>query len=165
MRIYIHTDLEGISGITSPDQVALGKTPQSEYSVKRLMTDVNAAIDGAFAGGATHVTVADMHRGGNNFDISLLDKRAELDPRDSGYWWGKLDSSYDGTLYIGAHAMAGAMNAFLNHTYGANWHNYMINGRRFGELGMWAMVAGHFDVPMLMVSGDLAACYEAASFF
>lgn len=165
MKIYIHTDLEGISGITLPEQVALGKDVQSEYTVKRLMSDVNAAIDGAFAGGATHVTVLDAHRGGENFDLSMLDSRADLDSRSNGKWWGKLDSSYDGTLYIGAHAMTGAMNAFLNHTFNLNWHKYMINGRCFGELGMWAMAAGHFDVPMLMVSGDLAACYEATCFF
>lgn len=165
MKIYIHTDLEGISGITLPEQVALYNDIQSEYSVKRLMSDVNAAIDGAFAGGASHVTVLDSHRGGNNFNIAMLDSRAEFDTRANGKWWGKLDSSYNGTLYIGAHAMAGAMNAFLNHTCNLNWHNYMINGRCFGELGMWAMAAGHFDVPMLMVSGDLAACQEAACFF
>lgn len=166
MKIYMHTDVEGISGIVCPDQVATGKNKvQSMYTVKRLMTDINAAIDGAFAGGATHVTVLDAHSGGGNFDLSMLDTRAEFDPCDNGKWWGKLNNTYDGVMYIGAHAMAGTINAFLNHTYSGKWHNYMINGRRFGELGMWAMASGHFDVPMLMVSGDLAACQEAASFF
>ena len=69
-----------------------------DYSVKRLMIDVNAAIDGAFAGGATRVTVLDSHGGGGNFDISLLDKRADLDCKENKKWWGKLDSSYDGTF-------------------------------------------------------------------
>ena len=165
MKIYIHTDLEGISGITHLDQVASGTDLQFEPSVKRLMADVNAAIDGAFAGGATHVTVLDLHRGGNNFDLSLLDSRAEFDPRLDGCWWGKLDNTYDGTMFIGAHAMAGTPNAFLSHTGSSKWQNYMINGRNFGELAMWAMVAGHFDVPLIMVSGDFAACAEALRFF
>ena len=165
MKIYIHTDLEGISGITKPEQVALGNDVQPEYSVSRLMADTNAAVDGAFTGGATHVTVLDAHRGGRNFDLNMLDPRAEADPRANGKWWGKLDESYDGTMYVGAHAMMGTPCAFLCHSNNLQWHNYMINGRRMGELGMWAVIAGHYGVPMLMVSGDLAACQEAKSFF
>jgi D-amino peptidase len=62
--------------------------------------------------------------------------------------------------------MAGTMNAFLDHTDDSlRWLNYYVNNRRMGELGMWAMVAGHFNVPMLMVAGDEAACVEARQFF
>jgi D-amino peptidase len=135
-------------------------------SVKKLMFDINAAIDGAFSGGATHITVLDSHGGGNNFDISLLDKRAEVDPRNNKKWWGKLDDTYSGTYFIGAHAMAGTINAFLDHTQSSEtWFNYRVNGLRMGELGQWAMVASHFKVPMLMISGDTAACEEARQFF
>jgi D-amino peptidase len=136
------------------------------YSIQRLMADVNAAIDGAFLGGATHVTVLDSHGGGGNFDYSLLDKRADADMKENKKWWGKLDDSYDATLFIGAHAMAGTMNGFLDHTQNsAKWFNYKVNGRRMGELAQWAMVAGHFGVPLIMVSGDEAACTEAYQFF
>jgi D-amino peptidase len=165
MKIYIHTDLEGISGIDS-DSMVERNSPDYKFSVQRLMTDLNAAVDGAFAGGATHVTVLDSHGGGNNFDLSLLDKRAEPDPRENKKWWGKLDETYAGTFFIGAHAMAGTMNAFLDHTMDSqSWLNYRVNDRRMGELGIWAMVAGHYNVPMLMVSGDEAACIEARQFF
>ena len=62
--------------------------------------------------------------------------------------------------------MAGTINGFLDHTQSSlHWYNYYINGRKTGELGMWALVAGNFDVPMLMVSGDEAACVEARQFF
>jgi len=58
------------------------------------------------------------------------------------------------------------MNAFLDHTQSSvAWHNYWVNGRKMGELAQWAMVAAHFGVPMLMVSGDEAACVEARQFF
>lgn len=165
MRIYIHTDLEGISGIDSAEMVPKS-SPQYRYAVERLMADINAAVDGALAGGATHVTVLDNHGDGRNFDLSLLDPRAEYDPKENRKWWGKLDSSYDGTFFIGAHAMAGTMNAFLDHTQSSiAWHNYEVNGRRMGELAQWAMVAAHFNVPMLMMSGDEAACVEARQFF
>lgn len=165
MKIYIHTDLEGISGIDCPEMIQRDND-RYRYSIQRLMADVNAAIDGAFQGGATHVTVLDSHGGGGNFDLDLLDNRAEADMKENKKWWGKLDESYDGTLFIGAHAMAGTFNGFLDHTQSSkSWFNYYINGRRAGELAQWAMVSGHFGVPMLMVSGDEAACTEAYAFF
>ena len=165
MKIYICTDLEGISGIDCMEMISTDDT-RYRFSIERLMTDVNAAVDGAFAGGATHVTVFDGHASGKNFDISLLDKRAELETRGNKKWWGKLDDTYSGTYVIGAHAMAGTINGFLDHTQSSRtWFNYWVNGRRIGELAQWAMVAGHFNVPVLMVSGDEAACFEAQQFF
>ncbi len=165
MKIYIHTDLEGISGVDTAGMEEK-ENPGYRHAVERLMSDLNAAVDGAFAGGATHVTVLDSHGGGGNFDLSLLDKRADNDVRVNKQWWGKLDESYAGTFFIGAHAMAGTMNAFLDHTQDSlRWLNYYANGRRMGELGQWAMVAAHFNVPMLMVAGDEAACVEARQFF
>lgn len=165
MKIYIHTDLEGISGIHYPEMIRRDDEHYA-YSVKRLMADVNAAVDGAFAGGATHVTVMDGHGGGGNFDLSLLDPRAEMDFREEKTWWGKMGEGYDGTFFIGAHAMAGTINGFLDHTQNSlKVYNFWYNGKRTGELGQWATVAGHFDVPLLFVSGDEAACTEAYAFF
>ena len=165
MKIYIHTDIEGVSGIDSIDMIERDN-PRYRFSIERLMADVNAAVDGAFAGGATHVTVLDSHGGGGNFDCLLLDKRADNDTKENKKWWGKLDNSYDGTFFIGAHAMAGTINGFLDHTQSSKmWFNYWVNGRRMGELAQWAMVAAHYGVPMLMVSGDEAACAEAREFF
>ncbi len=165
MKIYIHTDLEGVSGVDSIDMIdreGPGYTKAAEY----LMGDLNAAIEGAFAGGADQVTVLDSHGGGGNFIMSMLDQRADVDTKENKKWWGKIDSSYSGTYFIGAHAMAGTMNGFLDHTQSSKtWFNYWVNGRRMGELAQWAMVAGHFGVPMLMVSGDEAARSEARQFF
>lgn len=164
-KIYIHTDLEGISGIDRGEMVP-NESPDYPYCVTRLMADINAAVDGAFLGGASHVTVLDSHGGGNNFDASMLDSRAEFDTRPNKEWWGTLDESYWGSFFIGAHAMAGTINGFLDHTMDSyRIYNYSVNGRKMGELGIWAMVCGHFNVPMLMVSGDLAAVNEAAQFF
>ncbi len=165
MKIYIHTDLEGITGIDSFEMIQRD-SKQYRECCELLMGDLNAAIEGAFEGGATHVTVLDSHGGGGNFVLDLLDKRADNDLKTNKKWWGKLDDSYCGTFFIGAHAMAGTINGFLDHTQSSlHWYNYYINGRKTGELGMWALVAGNFDVPMLMVSGDEAACVEARQFF
>ena len=165
-KIYIHTDLEGISGIDKGEMVKVGLGANSDYVIERLMTDINAAIDGAFLGGANHVTVLDSHGGGGNFDLGLLDKRAEIDKKINKKWWGMLDESYYGSFFIGAHGMAGTLHGFLDHTQSSeSIYNYYVNGRKMGELGQWAMVCGHYDVPLIMMSGDTAAVNEAAQFF
>jgi len=165
MKIYIHTDLEGVSGIDNIEMMAPDHE-RHEEAVRNLMADLNAAVDGAFAGGADQVTVLDSHGGGGNFILDLLDERAQHDTKPNKKWWGIMDESYDATFFIGAHAMAGTMNGFLDHTQSsASWYNYSVNGRRMGELAQWAMVAGAFGVPMAMVSGDEAACVEARQFF
>jgi len=77
-----------------------------------------------------------------------------------------LDGSDQGTFFIGAHPMAGTQNGFLEHTQSSqSWHDYLINGRKMGELAQWAIVAGNWGVPMLMVSGDEAVSAEARNFF
>jgi len=164
-KIYIHTDMEGCSGIDRGEMVP-HDSPDYRYCVERLMADVNAAVDGAFLGGADFVTVLDSHGGGGNFDLSLLDPRADNDTKENKKWWGKLDESYYGCFFIGAHAMAGTLHGFLDHTQSSeSIYNYSVNGRKMGELGQWAMVSGHFNVPMLMVSGDQCGVNEAAQFF
>ena len=164
-KIYIHTDLEGISGIDRGEMIQ-EDSPDHRFCIERLMADTNAAVDGAFLGGADHVTVLDSHGGGGNFDLSLLDKRAEFDVKPNKKWWGIVDESYFGTFFIGAHAMAGTLNGFLDHTQDSTRiYNYRVNGRRMGELAQWAMVCAHYGVPLIMMSGDTAAVSEAAQFF
>lgn len=165
IKIYIHTDMEGVAGINTFEMMQRD-APTYRKCCELLMEDLNAAIDGAFAGGADHVTVLDSHGGGKNFIHEMLDKRAEVDTKPNGKWWGIMDETYSGTFFIGAHAMMGTMNAFLDHTQNSTTvHDYSVNGRKFGELAQWAMVAGNWGVPMLMVSGDEAAIVEARQFF
>lgn len=168
MKIYIHTDLEGVTGIDDVEQRDFEKKDIYRESCEKLMLDVNAAVAGAFDGGVDHVAVADGHAGlrRQNFIMEMLDERAEYDARPNEKWWGILDESYAGTYFVGAHAMAGTINGFLDHTQSSvTIFNWYINGRRVGELAQWALVAGAVGVPMLMVSGDEAACAEARAFF
>jgi D-amino peptidase len=166
MKIYIHTDLEGVTGITDSGQIQREDRTGYQRACGKLMRDLNAAVAGAFDGGADHVTVLDSHGGGGNFILEKLDPRAQNDIKPNKRWWGIMDDSYDGTFFIGAHAMAGTQNAFLDHTQSsARWYNYYLNGRKYGELGQWATVAGNFDIPLLLVTGDEAACTEAREFF
>lgn len=156
------TDLEGISGIDSIDMIQSGH-PRYEYSRKRLMADTNAAIAGAFKGGADEVFVCDGHGGGNNFIHELLDPRAKI---STGELSKQLDRSLDAVMFIGAHAMAGTLNGFLDHTQDSRkWFDYYVNGRKTGEIGQWGIMAGQYNLPVVMVSGDQAACSEARQFF
>ena len=151
MNVFIETDLEGISGVSTAEMVSAS----DRYALERLMADTNAAVRGALDGGAERVFVLDGHGGGRNFIPELLDPRAEQTGIDRV-------KEADLCFLVGMHAMAGTQNAFLDHTQSSvAWHHYRINGRRYGELGQLAAYAGAYGVPVGMVSGDLAACAEA----
>ncbi len=163
LRVLILTDLEGISGIERIEDVDREKKEYGE-SCKKLMLDVNAAAEGAFSGGASGVYALDGHGGGKNFLPGMLDKRAMIEERrmTKALSAGK---AYEAVAVIGAHAMAGTINGFLDHTQSSkSWFNYYVNGRKLGEIAQWALWAGLRDIPVIMVSGDEAACAEARAF-
>ncbi len=162
MKIFIVTDLEGISGI---DSIEMMQTDSShyDYCLQRLMIDTNAAVDGAFSGGANEVVVWDGHWKGTNFIQGMLDSRA-VQTKDN--FINSLNRSFNAIMFVGTHAMAGTINGFLDHTQNSGkWYNYYVNGRRTGEIGQWGIIAGYFHIPVIMVSGDQAACVEAKQFF
>jgi len=167
MKIYILCDMEGTSGIWQPEQTDL-VSAQYQQGRGLLVADVNAAIAGALAGGATELVVCDTHAMGRNF---IIEKMAD-DPRvvyetptvDSAL--PALDESFDGLILTGHHAMAGTLNGFLDHTMSsAHWFRLTLNGEPVGEIGLETAVAGHFAVPLIMVAGDRAACEEAKAMF
>lgn len=162
MKIYIMTDMEGVSGIRREAEVSK-RDPAYARGQALFVGDVNAAVAGAFDGGATEVLVWDSHSGGGNLPLAQMDPRADY--CDNGgireFIWG-LDRTYAGYFAIGYHARAGTGNAFLEHTQcGESVFNYTVNGVPYGELGQQALLAGAHGVPQLLVSGDQAACAEA----
>ncbi|MGB9612239.1 MAG: M55 family metallopeptidase [Bryobacteraceae bacterium] len=162
MKILIAADMEGITGVVHADQT---DSTHAEYQrFRRLMTaDVNAAIRGAFAGGADEVVVSDGHGSGRNILIEELDPRARLNtgaPRPLSMVEG-LAEGVQAALFIGYHARAGTPDAILSHTWSGKVAGLRLNRRPFGETGLNAAVCGHFGVPVLMVSGDQAVCAEA----
>ncbi len=165
MKVYILTDLEGVGGVISPNQTFEGK-PGYERAREWLTHDVNAAVEGALAGGATEVLVLDGHgaNGACNFIYDKLHPGAEY---IQGTPWTEYLQSFDesfGALFmVGAHAMAGTQGAVLEHTMSSlSWVEMRINGQPMGEIGLGAAIGGHFGVPFAMVSGDDKACREAA---
>ncbi len=161
MKVIIISDLEGVSGVDSFDICDM-QSDAYKQACHLLMQDVNAAVDGAFAGGATEVTVIDGHHSGMNF------VKEELDPRAVQMWSGDFTprqfkkGDYDALMCVGCHAMAGTENGFLDHTQSsAEWFEYTVNGKPYGEIGQQAIWAGSIGVPLVMVCGDQKACEEA----
>lgn len=167
MKILIAADMEGVTGVVHWDQV---NPSHPEYPrFRHLMTaDVNAAICGAFNAGASSVSVTDGHNNSRNILLEELDPRAVLNsgtPMPLSMVHG-VDQGVDGVFFIGYHGRMGAQNAILDHTWSdERVANLWINGRLFGESALNGGVCGHFDVPVIMLSGDQTVCAEATSFF
>jgi D-amino peptidase len=162
MKIFISADIEGISGVATNQQL---KTPSEYQRFRKLMTqDVNAAIEGAFKGGATEVVVADGHGNMSNIFIEDLDPRALLIQGSNRVMCQLegLDASYDGIMFVGHHGReSGSEKTIISHTLAGICVNEMkINGKVVGETEMNTMVAGDFNVPTIFISGDDAYVNE-----
>jgi D-amino peptidase len=163
MKILIATDMEGISGVTNWDQV---DPEHAEYArFRKIMAeDVNAAIQGAFEAGADEVVVADGHGDGTNILLEELDARARLNAGNGSPFSmvQGVEAGVDGVMYVGYHARAGSQNGTLAHTWSASRiANLWLNDVLVGEYGLNGALAGHFSVPVLIISGDQTACAQA----
>jgi len=167
MKILIAADMEGITGVVDWDQVMPGNPDYPRF--RKLMTDdVNATIRGAFAGGATAVTVTDGHNNGRNIMIEEIDSRASLTSGSPAplSMVSSVDAGVDGVMFVGYHGRMGAINAILDHTWSdERVSGLWINDRAFGEAGLNGAVCGHFNVPIIMGSGDQTLCAEVREFF
>jgi D-amino peptidase len=162
VRVFISADLEGISGVVHNDQTS---SEGKDYNRARaLMTgEVNAAIEGALAGGASYVLVNDSHGSMRNILIEDVHPGAVLITGT-----GKplqmvqgIDSSFQAAFFVGYHARMGA-GGVLNHTIsGASVANIWVNETLVGETGLNAMVAGYYGVPVVLVTGDQYLATEA----
>lgn len=156
MKIFISVDMEGIWGVVSSSHVS---HDSSEYNrARKLMTqEANWAIEEAFDNGAAEVVVNDSHGNMDNLLIEELDQRAQLISGSSKPFsmMEGIDDTFDGVIYVGYHSRAGTINGVLNHTYSSkSIANVTINGKKMGECGINAGVAGYYGVPILAISGD-----------
>lgn len=166
MKLFISADLEGVNGVVAPEDV---EAAGSGYEQARtLMTEeVNAVIEGAFAGGASQVLVCDSHNVSQNIRVERLDSRARLMrgvSRRNSMVHG-LDETFDGLILLGYHAKFGTQNAVLDHTYDPiTIADLRINGVSVGEMGFNTLYAASKGVPLLMVTGDQALAAETKAF-
>jgi D-amino peptidase len=165
LKIYISADMEGIAGVVSGEQ--LGPSGFEYQRFREFMTqEVNTAIDAAFKAGATEILVSDSHGNGQNLLIEKLPKSVTIVrswPRPLMMMQG-IDASFDGAIFIGYHTSTTNPEGVRAHTMSsANLADVRLNGISVPEAGLNAAIAGHFNVPVLMISGDDAICKEAAA--
>ena len=160
-NIFIAADIEGTSGyVRWPEQ-----PPEDAWHREQMTAEVNAAVEGALAGGAQEIVVSDIHWTKQNILPDRLNPSASL-IRGSGrklLWMDGVEKSQL-VFLIGFHARAGKMNATLPHTLDTRITRMTINGKEAGEIFLSAVIAGFFGVPVGMVSGDRAAVEEAGEF-
>jgi len=164
LHVYISVDMEGITGIVDRDQVIRGEGDY-ERSRKLMTQETNAAVQGALDAGATYVLVNDSHGSMLNILIEDLHPEAHLItgyPKDYAMMEG-IDDTFHAAMFVGYHARPGTIGGILDHTYSSlTVFSIKINGIDMPELGLNAWLAGHFNVPVVFVSGDKGACDQTA---
>jgi D-amino peptidase len=158
--------MEGISGVVTGDHTS---SSHKEYErFRKLMTaEANAAIEGALAGGADQIVVNDSHGGMANILIEELNPAAELisgSPKPFAMMQG-IGSEVDAVFFVGYHAASGTSAAVLAHTWSGHVVELCLNGQIVGETGLNAALAGAYDAPVVLVTGDRAVTEEAHTLF
>jgi len=163
MKVYLMTDYEGVAGVWNwepRDDVSPAAWDERQRGRRLLTGEVNAAVEGFLAGGATEVIVNDGHGAGYTIDIERVHPRARvIHGHDRPFWLPLLDETCAATALVGAHPRYGTPRGNLRHSMSHNLR-YTVNGVEMGEIGMQALIAGHFGVPFVFLSGDAHACRE-----
>jgi D-amino peptidase len=164
MKVFLSTDMEGTAGVVDWEQCT-GDGPSAVAGRQLLLAEVNAAIEGALAGGATEVVVNDSHSTMRNLPAAELAGQASYisGSHKPLYMMQGLDGSFDACLFISYHGSVGAP-AGLSHTYNPRAVvEARLDGTITGEAGINALVAAHYGVPVVLVTGDRCACDETAA--
>jgi len=177
LKIYIHWDMDGANGIFTREQAWYwepGVRERVAAEARQLLTSqVNSLSAAALGAGVTELIVCDTHHGGGNFlpDKLLTDPRITYHYRSVGMqdgkrrWMPGLDQTVHALMLPGHHAKVGTAGAFLPHTWTLQWADFIINGQSAGEIGIETCYAGHWDIPLILVQGDEAACDETRQQF
>ena len=167
MRVHIISDMEGVAGIVKTDQINATK-PMFEEGRRLYTEEMNAAVRGAKAGGATEIVLMDCHGAGEGYSFNSLipeDLEPDCEFVVQEEWTGYtdfLEQGCDAALFVGMHARAGTGDGVLNHTVsGVDWQNLWFNGTLVGETGINAALCGTWGCPVLLVTGDRAVCRES----
>src|ERR1700733_16076644 len=163
MKIFVSSDMEGTAGVVAWEQCT-GDGPQAAAGRELLLAEVNAAIEGALAGGARQIVVNDSHSHMRNLPPAELAGQASYisGSHKPLYMMQGLDDSFDAVLFVSYHGSVGAP-AGLSHTYNPRAvAEARLDGRVTGEAGINALVAAHYGVPVVLVTGDDCACAETA---
>ncbi|MFW6382097.1 MAG: M55 family metallopeptidase [Bacillota bacterium] len=162
LSVFISADMEGISSLVAGEEVS--KTEGEYKEFREIMTgDVNAAVESAFASGASRVVVRDAHATARNILPGQLDERAELIRGWSGRPYSMMDGideSFDTVFFVGYHASPGLEHGTLAHTISGKFHKIFINNQPASEALINAYTAGCFGIPVSFISGDEICCQQ-----
>jgi D-amino peptidase len=163
------SDMEGVAGVTKWEETT-GGDPLHADRCRLYTEEINAAVRGAFRGGATEIVVMDCHGAGGGWTFNslipdLLDPRCDFVVQQEWTEYTEfLEQGCDAALFVGMHAMAGTGDGVMNHTVsGTGWRSLRFNGTLVGEAGINAALCGTWGCPVLLVTGDRAACREATA--
>jgi D-amino peptidase len=162
-KVYIAVDMEGLAGVVNQGQLFPGSLDYPHF--REIMTgEALAAVEGARAGGATEIVVADCHLNADNLVIDNFPGDVRVIrgwPRPQFHLAG-LDSSFQAVALIGFHAPGHSLSGVRAHTFtSAHFTHVSLNGMRVSETVFNAAVAGHHGVPIVMISGDDVAIADA----
>lgn len=165
LKVYISVDMEGVAGAVTDDQ--LGPTGFEYQRFREFMTrEAVAAVNAAKEAGATEIVVGDSHGNGENLLIEQFPKDVRIIrswPRRLSMMAG-IDETFDAVIFIAYHSSTNNKEGVRAHTFSsARLSRVALNGVEMTE-GAWnAAIAGHFGVPVVMISGDDAAIAEVRS--
>lgn len=159
--------MEGATGVAVPAHVGRSDTGEFSRMRKLLTQDINAAVRGAMGAGATEFLVTDAHGSMTNILIEELDENARLTSGSNKHLCQMegIGGDFAAAMFVAYHAREGTEDGLLNHTLlGGTIAELRVNGRPFGETALNAALAGHFDVPVCLVTGDDKVCREAREY-
>ncbi len=160
-KVFISADIEGVTGVIHWNDTDQKSKGDYEYFRKVMTGEVNAAVEAALEAGYTDIVVRDAHGSGLNILPMELNENARLirEWADSPFMMmDGLDESFDAVIFIGYHAKANTPNATLKHTMNTRVADVTINDVSLAEAGINALIAGHFNVPVVFIAGDKAIC-------
>lgn len=151
--VFLITDAEGVAGVCRQDQ-----TDPKDQEMRQLLTgEINAAVDGLYAGGADDVIVWDGHDGSQTLSALTIHPRSKLIIGDLNVTM-TLECHYAAIGFIGQHARANRRGGIMAHSYSSlGIQTMLMNGKPVGEIETRAALAGAFNVPTILLTGDKAA--------
>ena len=169
MKIFIAVDMEGITGVVHWPQPTTGgrELGDDENQRQQMTADLNAVIKGARSAGASEFVILDFHGSAPprpNLRLKDIDPEAKLLSYRNyfGSTQDLLEDGYDAIFIVGMHAVDGVADGILSHNFTSTFKEIYFNGLRIGEIGFFALWAGIHNIPLPFLSGDDAACEEAA---
>lgn len=155
MKIFISTDMEGIEGISSWNEMTTKEAWCAGLLKQELTYVISTLLKNA---DIQEICICDSHsRGENLLYGSFGDERVthvKGYPRRN-YMMEGLDETFDAVFLLGYHASIGTLNGGMDHSYSSSCiYRVRLNGKEVGEVEINAYYAGLFGVPIALISGD-----------